>query len=221
MCHAGVEQSLSATGRRITTLLSSIVPTPAEHARSTLACTGIVVLAGFVASPMLAVLHMYTAYLDFSRMYLLPGVQPDKLRRHVYLKHNLVGDRAMLAGVEELGRSVMQVTTGDAACPIYRPSVLATHPGAKPGYPHHDLSTPDSFSILVAIGARELPFHGLAMPVRLAPGDVLVFDARLCHTPAGRSASAPDIAFALHMYAGHGVDVKHLNSTLPCAAEIQ
>jgi ectoine hydroxylase-related dioxygenase (phytanoyl-CoA dioxygenase family) len=59
------------------------------------------------------------------------------------------------------------------------------------------------------------------MPVRLAPGDVLVFDARLCHTPAGRSASAPDIAFALHMYAGHGVDVKHLNSTLPCAAEIQ
>ena len=45
---------------------------------------------------------------------------------------------------------------------------------------------------------------------------MLVFNASSCHWGAGRAADAERVTFAVHMYAGKGIDPNDLKNTFDC-----
>ena len=94
-----------------------------------------------------------------------------------------------------------------------RPSIVVTEKGARPQQRHADLPTDDSYAVILAIDPRRVHFTGQPDAVLERAGDVVVFDARLCHGGAGREhggtrgasgAGPPDKrhVFGAHVYAG-------------------
>jgi len=147
------------------------------------------------------------------------STQPDGRRRH-----RLIGEE------EPLHHKLCDFCTGLPSqlrgqyTPAVRPSIVVTEKGARPQQRHADLPTDDSYAVILAIDPRRVHFTGQPDAVLERAGDVVVFDARLCHGGAGREhggtrgasgAGPPDKrhVFGAHVYAGTGVRETDLDHT--------
>tara|TARA_B110001450_G_scaffold221228_1_gene217138 strand:+ start:2769 stop:3503 length:735 start_codon:yes stop_codon:yes gene_type:complete len=154
--------------------------------------------------------------LEFAKMDRI-HTQPDGLRRHISV-HSIPGSRKLAKVFIDYGHDLMTWLLGED-CPVYKPTFLATAPGAVDQRRHVDQDAPDTYSILVAIHPRQLHFADYTEPITLpAPADVLIFDAQRCHGGAGRkdACHTEGVFFALHMFAGKGINHRKLDFTFDC-----
>ena len=194
----------TTTTSNTTTLAAS--KTPPERLYS----DGYVVLPGLAAS-VLKDLQRYASALNYSSMNELQS-QPDGMRRlhEVPLEHELfkiLSDDAKEWMYNLLGQ----------ACPVFKPTFLATAPGAADQGAHMDLPAPGAYSILIAVQPRAVYFENVGRVSLSHGGDVLIFSADLCHHGVGRSFKAKGTAFGVHMYAGRGINPAWLKNTYGCA----
>ena len=169
-----------------------------------------VVLQQVVPQDLLGRLRRYTNNLTYNDMATLT-TQPDGKRRHRLIEEE-----------EPLHRKLCDFCTGLLShlrgqyTPAVQPSIVVTETGAGPQQRHADLPTDDSYAAILAIDPRRVHFTGQPDAVLERAGDVVVFDARLCHGGAGREhggtrgasgAGPPDKrhVFGAHVYAGTGV----------------
>jgi hypothetical protein len=191
--------------------LASLAPDPPPESR--LGPSGFVLLAED-ATPLLPMLQQYVGKLVFEEMSIMPDTQSDKLRRvHAVSKSN-----SLHAQLVEYGERVMGRVLGEVErCPVYKPVILATAPGAAPQRAHADHPHKNAYSLLIAIQPRELGIVGRPIPVSLSsPGDTIVFDAALCHYGMGHAADADGVVFAVHLFAGAGVNTTELGYSFGC-----
>ena len=180
-----------------------------------LGAPGFALLSGDAVS-LLPALEAYVSKLVFAEMDVMPATQSDKLRRvHAVSKANPLHAQLVAYGEDVMGRVLGE---SEGRVPVYKPIILGTAPGADPQREHADYPHPNAFSLLIAIQPREFGLVGRAEPLVLSsPGDVLVFDATRCHYGAGRAGDAEGVAFAVHLFAGAGVDPADLADTFGCS----
>ena len=147
--------------------------------------------------------------------------QPDKWRR----TYRLGGGGKWACILQAFGRNLMRAI-GVEECPINKPVLIGTGEGAAQQLQHQDARYEASWSILLAVTRRPfLLYNGegkVRLKLMLKPGDVLVFDARICHSGAAgaRPGRGPDAfvgtSFGARMYAGKGIQVWDLVNSARC-----
>ena len=156
-------------------------------------------------------LRQYASTLHFSSMDPLLS-QTDGKRR----LHEVPLDEGLYNILIGMGKEWMYDLLGET-CPVYKPTFLGTAPGADDQVAHADLPWPDAYSIVVAVQPRAVHFEHAGRVCLDHSGDVLIFQAALCHNGVGRSISAKGTAFGVHMYAGRGIKPEWLKDTYGCA----
>ena len=177
--------------------IPGVASAPSSPPTSFLRSEGWVILAGACVH-MLVNLLKYTNKLNVSEMARIAN-QPDGLRRHRLLSKDSKMHDYILAAVATFLRTV-GIEEHDAN-PI-GPSIIITVPGATIQNEHSDLDK--GWSIILAITDRYFHLAKLLQPIFLAAGDVLIFDAKLCHYGAALAPTAT-ASIAGHAFAGHNL----------------
>ena len=140
------------------------------------------------------------------------ATQSDGLRRIFHLQPgSRLHNECVALGCEMIRRH------GLAATEAVRPALIFTLPGAKKQKWHADADGKGTYSVLFALTKRRFLFRG-EHAIRLAPRDMLVFDATTCHAGAGLDADeAPSLA--LHMYCGRALTAEVSRETFACDAD--
>jgi hypothetical protein len=167
---------------------------------------GFVLLVAHATVDLGSLLHHLECWPPPSEWNWMPHLQPDKLRRTRLLHAGAFADL-----VRRICSSAISTVLGTDDVPLYRPSCIATMPGAADQVIHRDVPTEDSFSIIIAFHCRVVTISG--RDVRMSPGDTLVFDASREHFGRGLLEGAPHPCVAAHAYAGRGVQVADLTNT--------
>ena len=150
--------------------------------------------------------------------------QPDGLRRSFVL-----GKGKWQAALLEVGAAVLRELGRDGRH-VYKPALLGTAPGAAAQEAHQDARYPSSWSMLVALTNRQFYLYDMEGKVRrvvyMSAGDVLLFDARLCHGGAGVRATrgwavGVHMRWAAHVYLGEGVQEWDLRNQPECGARLE
>merc|ERR1712226_1716814 len=113
-----------------------------------------------------------------------------------------------------MGGSEAMSLCGISGCPVFKPVLIRTEPGAQQQKYHTDTDREHTYSILVAVTSRDFIFRN-AGTIHLSRGDVLIFKSTLCHSGAPLASDAPP-SLGLHMYAGTGITKVHLEHTWIC-----
>ena len=168
------------------------------------------ILRGRVPQELLAKLSQKAKGLTWRSLERLAKTQPDGLRRIFKLGANGSLHRSCCS----FGKEVM-AECGVADCPVYKPVLILTRPGAKRQVFHEYANAMDAYSIVIAVTDRRFVFKHLRDPIQLRAGDVLVFKASICHAGAPLDAEAR-LSVGLHMYCGRGILPHHRDRTFPC-----
>ena len=201
VCWAAMQRSLQCRRWLFWYLLVvSLCGVDAVNAKTRLEEDGYVLLRGRATNTAaFALLCAAVLRLPFHEMHLLPGTQADKKRRIKVLKPPGRGKRvtcslyrALVRLYAKVGKEVLR-----ESCPVYRPSIIATAPGAKPQLYHADLGPGEGKYVgFVAVHHRRLLLLDQP-PVDLAPGDMLLMRAQVCHAGNG-GAGLANCIFASH-----------------------
>ena len=153
----------------------------------------------------------------FGQLAHLAGTQEDKMRRIFPLGNGSLKDDCIRFGQQHMSER------GLTSCPVFKPVLIITAPGAERQKPHLDQAEgkegDDTYSMLTAVNNRLVHFKSEPSPVCMKPGETISWPAGgsrgMCHCGAGLGLQEVHSA-ALHMFAGCGIDPEELDTTWDC-----